>query len=389
MRAVRLSPAIVIATVVAGLCGPAAAQRTDGLAPDRTEWTLFPSLSYSVDDGFGFGALALIARFEEGWEPYRARIAIQAAASVREGLNGEVEFPSHNDFIEADLPGLADGTFRLRVRAAFQRNLAGWRGLGNNPGMVTEKTTRAGRYWRTFPSALVEAKFPLRKDLYVRARTGFLWNHTETFAGSRLERDMPLGVHSHGSFSVGALLGWDTRDHEQFPIEGGHIILGADGHLEATGSFGWATSAARARGYWGVAGEFLVLAGRLEIDLAFGDVPFYGLPNLGGDVTIRGIPQGFYYGQVRFLSTFEARSLFWEFDLFGLHQHVGAVAYVDAGRVFAGLSSNPALDGEGPGIRFGVGGGLRMLWGEAILIRLDVAWSPDGLGVYFGVNPTF
>jgi hypothetical protein len=37
------------------------------------------------------------------------------------------------------------------------------------------------------------------------------------------------------------------------------------------------------------------------------------------------------------------------------------------------------------------GGGLRIKWGEAFLVRADVAWSPDAdpIGLYFNVNHVF
>ena len=49
----------------------------------------------------------------------------------------------------------------------------------------------------------------------------------------------------------------------------------------------------------------------------------------------------------------------------------------------------PELDGEGAGLKYGVGGGVRFQWGEAFLVRVDAAGSADGTGFYFGVNHAF
>ena len=61
----------------------------------------------------------------------------------------------------------------------------------------------------------------------------------------------------------------------------------------------------------------------------------------------------------------------------------------DTGRVWTSLDPEPELDGEGAGLKYGVGGGVRFQWGEAFLVRVDAAGSADGTGFYFGVNHAF
>jgi len=43
------------------------------------------------------------------------------------------------------------------------------------------------------------------------------------------------------------------------------------------------------------------------------------------------------------------------------------------------------------GIKYGVGGGVRIQWGETVMIRIDMAWSPDAdpIGVYFDIGHVF
>jgi hypothetical protein len=67
----------------------------------------------------------------------------------------------------------------------------------------------------------------------------------------------------------------------------------------------------------------------------------------------------------------------------------GGVAFVDTGRVRATFEDAPELDGTSPGLKVGAGGGARILWGEAFLIRADAAWSPDGVGLYVRTDHVF
>ena len=75
--------------------------------------------------------------------------------------------------------------------------------------------------------------------------------------------------------------------------------------------------------------------------------------------------------------------------MFGLDSNLGTIAFIDAGRVWAEVASRPGLDGEGLGLKYGVGGGLRLQWGETFIVRADTGWSPDGLGIFININHIF
>ncbi len=63
---------------------------------------------------------------------------------------------------------------------------------------------------------------------------------------------------------------------------------------------------------------------------------------------------------------------------------LGAAAFFDAGRVWADYGRNPELDGDGLGLKYGVGGGPRLRVGRPLIVRVDLAASNDGtFGGYF------
>lgn len=74
----------------------------------------------------------------------------------------------------------------------------------------------------------------------------------------------------------------------------------------------------------------------------------------------------------------------------------GAMAWrhVDLGRVWVDYRVRRSLDGPdglGFGFHTGLGGGLRLQWGEDFIISFDVAHSPtdDNLGIYVGAYHAF
>jgi hypothetical protein len=59
--------------------------------------------------------------------------------------------------------------------------------------------------------------------------------------------------------------------------------------------------------------------------------------------------------------------------------------------VWADTTPQPELDGQGLGLKYGAGGGLRLQSGSSFVIRLDVAASPDASPVsgYFSAGQMY
>ena len=105
----------------------------------------------------------------------------------------------------------------------------------------------------------------------------------------------------------------------------------------------------------------------------------------------RGVPDGRYYGGIKILGNFEVRTVLVKFHIKKHRFKLGLAAFFDTGRVWTDWHKHPALDGDGVGLKFGTGGGLRAQWGETFLARIDFAYSPDALpvGIYFSVGHMF
>jgi hypothetical protein len=137
-------------------------------------------------------------------------------------------------------------------------------------------------------------------------------------------------------------------------------------------------------------------------DLLVGDPPFYELAKyddtsaLGGAKGVRGVPAYRYHGKLKVFGNVELRSRLVDFSLFSQRNSFGLVAFADGGRLLADYPYDSELDGvpqadEGLGLKFGLGGGLRLYGGRSFVVRADVAWSPDArpVGGYLGAGEVF
>lgn len=106
------------------------------------------------------------------------------------------------------------------------------------------------------------------------------------------------------------------------------------------------------------------------------DVPFYHLPGLGGQQTLRGFVYDRFVDDGFLLLNAEYRYPIWA----GLD----AVWFVDAGQVFTRFDDIAA-----DRFRWSYGGGLHALSGSGLAFRFEVAGSTDGLRTVLTVTPAF
>lgn len=396
------------------------------LSPKRLEWSALPALAGTTDDGVVFGGFFVLAKYREGYEPYRWRSENVAFASVKNGPHG-ADFPTQVLQTNLDLPGLFGGRLRLSPMLRVVR-LTGqsFFGVGNDSRATRtgpEETTEAAaegdparyfQYRNWSAKASVTGRTPLLDDLHLRLAVELRYGEVSPYPGSLLAASQAVeaedgkgiyGVEPLSSVLVAVGLLWDSRDHETVPERGGlyEVSLRASKGLPSSTDVAYMACTVDLRRYIPFVPGRLSLATRLLVDEILGNAPFYELTRAGafsplaapgGLRAIRGVPDGRYAGKVKVVAGMELRSWLWRFSA-GEHRfRLGATAFGDAGRVWSDLPADPSLDGSGLGLKFGVGGGPRLQWGESVVIRVDLAWSPDAsatnpnvpLGIYFALG---
>jgi imidazolonepropionase-like amidohydrolase len=177
---------------------------------------------------------------------------------------------------------------------------------------------------------------------------------------------------------VSVLLIHDTRDHENNPWFGHFIAAGiqiAPSIMPSSHSFQKVIF--DARGYVSVAHRHII-AGRLLYDQAFGTVPFYYLPELGGDTVGRGYLSFRFRDRVGLYGQLEYRFPIWNF--------LSGAVFADFGQ----FQKNPAdivLRGFHPAVGFGP----RFIFdaSENSIVGIDVGFTPEGWNLVLRTGHAF
>ena len=379
---------------------PDAAESGTRAEKRKTELTIVPFVGGNSDMGFGGGYIASLARVDPELEPYLYRIETAGSITVGKDEAGGWRVPYTDVYLLFSFPNLIEDHLGLDLRVSYtlEGNLK-YYGLGNassiDPGL--DPSDAFFEHARTHPTLRATLEYRVKPFAFSLGGS-YTQNWFEVPEGTRLAndiaspdarvRDLVGGAETHGAPKVALGVAWDTRDDETSPVRGVYITE----QLEVTpGTIGDAVDYRFARLDTAVhvfvplipRDRRLVLAARVANDLLFGDPPFFELPRyedtfaIGGAKGVRGVPGQRYYGKVKVLSNLELRSELFSAKILGDERRFGIVGFADVGRLWADYRRDPELDGTGLGLKYGLGGGLRVASGEAFVLRLDVAWSPD------------
>jgi hypothetical protein len=390
----RFSGLSLSVLVLFGLSMPLAAQE----GPQRTlEFGGVPALNYDSDEGFGYGVIAELYRYE-GDERTRYLWTIQPRVFLTtEGRRDVYAF--------FDAPGLLSNGWRLSAFAGFERHLASpFYGLGNgtvfdetlsaedgpNPSYyrfgVTRKTLSADiqRSFEGLPLRLLVGGGIVRADL-VRVPDGI---GTTVFAG-----ESTADEQSWSNFARSGLV-WDTRDRETAPTRGSwseFLVTVVPSALGASSSYvRWTVNDRR---YLALT-ESLVFAHRYLLQNVSSGAPVHDLSvvqssfrqqeGLGGAKTVRGVLRNRFTGRGMLVWNAELRWRFWNFGLFGRPSHMVLSAFMDQGRVWDDGVVVSELFSD---LHRGYGGGVRLGMGENFVVAVDAGTSVDtGLPIYIGLG---
>lgn len=411
----RLALALALALTHAD---SASAEEPPKAPAPETGWNAqgLPLLSYSSDDGFGYGLRLLLIDHASGEpKPYRYALTAQFFQTTK-GVAAHL--------LSLDAPSLLGTRVRLGLDLGLSSNrFFPYYGQGNasvyqeNVDTCADRAAlsadpdhcpgnpdfRGARYYRYQQQTLPRIKLNLRIDL------DGPW---KLFAGYRfrLTRITPLygpddlGQHDLSQLILDAQAGkltgfdginpsasffrrtaeatsglvYDGRDNEPAPTEGMfHELSLRTGLRPLGGQFdNWGANAT-ARFYHYLIPGYRNLVGALRVlfDVSAGEVPFYRLaatgglaePDaVGGGDSVRGLLANRLQGKVKLLVNSELR---WRFFT-ARRLELGLVAALDSGRVWAELGS-----GDPGRPKLGAAGGLRVAWNKNFVIRFDYGFG--------------
>ncbi len=380
-------------------------------------WGGLPAVNYNSDEGFGFGVVGSLYRYDSRSNPYKTAINLVIFATSK-GIQ------THS--LELDALNLARSPLRFTSRLEFATTrTSNYCGLGPavtcssffaEEAAEQEGLTGAARdeyvrlYYRTRfinPNAQFNFRYaldpmPHRVELFGSYRINVMipgdFQDASAYPGSLYDQDFPGGERGVVSqLQLGAMV--DDRDYEPAPsrgywveasVRGAHRYLGSD-----YDHFGFNTTL---RGYLPLVGDDLVLADRAMFDGLVGDdstidltVPggfqrytFYGSFNAG-----RGIRLRRYVGKVKSMNQAELRWTFVRPTIAGAKFDLGVLGFSDLGFVAEDFQR---IDTMFSTPLPSVGGGLRVGVDGAFIVRADIGvspiedWAPS---VYIDLRNTF
>lgn len=382
-------------------------------AADEGRWGLsaVPRFTLSNDEGFGLGVRGTAFWHRWGEEPYKTAISAQAFATTR--------LVQHH-YLRVDAIDAFQLPLRITAEAGYFQTLTfSYCGLGAMAHCDDEEASAAGRraglygeaadafarryflvrFLQPYVHGVVRwrlADKPHRPELVAGWRAhyyqpGDFSDEDEDgafdlhpYPGSRYARDFPRGEAGLASvLQLGASL--DDRDHEPDPSRGYFVEGSVRGAAPFSGS-AWTFVGGNATLLLFVPlleERRLVLASRHVVDVLLGDAPVMELARVGGsrdylgfggsDVG-RGLRQPRVPGAVKLLVQEELRSSLVGFSVFEQRFRAGLALFLDAGVVAA--SAERLARGDVT-LAYGVGVGLRVVWNENFVMRVDLAVSPS------------
>jgi outer membrane protein assembly factor BamA len=379
----------------------------------RNEFNVVPVGGGTTDIGIGGGYFAGFARVQRGVEPYVWNLESSGFLTFAPGDGGGLALPYQDLNLKLTVPRFAGSTMQLEIRSEYSwETTLNYFGLGNasSAALPAAAPHKYFMYGRLHPELEVDLRWRIVDHLDGRIGVRYTQNWLQVADNSKLAGDFRAGSEEvkgllgstamHGVAVLHYGIQWDTRDNDVSTHRGRYDSLNVMLSPGGAGTFlpyQYAEATATTRVFIPIWKSRVTLAGRLVADVLYGHPPFYELSRfdgtyaIGGLYGVRGVPGQRYYGKVKALGNVELRTEIVSFHALGKLLLFGIVGFFDAGRVWADIGIHPELDGKGIGLKYGVGGGVRIQSGSAFVIRADVAWSPDAspVGGYFAAGQMF
>jgi hypothetical protein len=219
----------------------------------------------------------------------------------------------------------------------------------------------------------------IKKNLYV----GIPFDVSDYFdiqtdSNSFLVTDSVTGLKGGTSIGLGLAAAYDSRDNRYNPHHGSYILGTALFYPGGWGPYAFSKFSLDARKYLNPFNKN-VIAGQITTSYANGVVPFYELPQMGGDAQMRGYYEGGLRDNVLLDAQVELRIPIW--NIFGI------VGWFGVGQV-ASSYSKVAMDqfhlSYGPGLRIMVDSK------HQTNLRFDFGFGPNGVqGFYINFGEAF
>ena len=344
------------------------AQETDSTENKKRSFALLPALSFAPETSVQLGAAAIwvLSASEEG-----------ASAFQRESTIAPFFlYTFKNQIISAiNLNYFTDGGNSINGSIRYFNFPDLYFGIGNdNDPDISEDYT----------NIFFQVEGQYMKLINPTSFLGIAWDGqtnviSDIERGGMLRSDNVVGLNGGNLFGLGPIWRLDSRDNTIYPTKG--YLITVRSLFNYIGDFDFTSHQADFRKYIQLGNEENILAFQVRANFSTGaDIPFYKLPQLGGDERLRGISNASLYRdrQMIYSQVEYRRPLFWRFGL-TLFAGIGDVAFNMA-------------DFETSELKYvgGIGGRLAAIPEKKLNIRGDIGVARGGqFAIYIGLSEAF
>lgn len=188
-------------------------------------------------------------------------------------------------------------------------------------------------------------------------------------------------------------LSYDNRNSIDIPTDGGFYLIYASIADRSLGSsISYTRFGIDLHHYFPIAPNMtLATHAYLQYMPSGNEAPFWAMGRLGGESsllyneeTLRGYGAGRFVDNNVFDANVEIRTRVFDMDIFNTHGILEIAPFLDAGRVFHNVSTNPFGDLHPVG-----GVGFRGIAEPFVVGYVDVGWGGEGAAVFSGINYPF
>lgn len=354
---------------------------------DSVTYAFLPALAFNSDMGFIFGGIVSRYDYKEKMNPYYSFTNISAIISTK-GL-------ASLDIL-IDKPQLFDTEIRLLSNFYASRFLQeSYYGLANYSTIDLNDTPISEFYeFQSFSIGLnTTFRYPLISQVNSRQLDILAilnleyktpWDNGD---GRLITLEKPLGYKGGRTFMLGSGIIWEARDNEFNPTKGTYVESSFEaGNTIWGSSFNTISLKHDMRHYLTFTIiKDITLANRFFVKHTAGDTPYWKLSYAGDNETLRGYPfRRFLDDNVVILNN-ELRT--WLFDFPSVTTRIGGVLFMDVGRTFPNGSTLNSITDDLK-VTYGFGG-TSSLFTPDFIIRMDIGFSEEDIGVYISIGYLF
>ncbi|MEX0720389.1 MAG: BamA/TamA family outer membrane protein [Balneolaceae bacterium] len=370
---------IFILLLLSGISFTAKAQTT--VALDSIATAFFPALAYNSDLGLVGGGLFSRYHYKENEVPFHSYLDVSALVSTKGLIQTSVFY---------DKPNAFDSNFRMSTDTYLSRFLQNqYYGIGNYNKLQDAPEDQPDYY--LFKSFSAGIEIILRRPVLISQKGNHLdilglliFDYKTPFDNEEdrlIVEEEPLGYGGARTSGLGTGFVWEARNSEFAPTTGTYIKTTAEFGQKIFGSsynyFSFETDVRTYSSFFLI--REITFANRLLAKNTSGTTPYWKMAEAGGEITMRGYPERRFLDDNSLILNTELRS--WFFDFPDYATRLGGTIFMDIGRTFPNGTSLGNVFND---LKYTFGfGGTGSFFTPDFILRGDVGFSDEGVGIYF------